>query len=434
MGHGISKWSAICRKKVSSTAASQASTATLDSSREKGPTHNNRVQMLRQPSEEVAGVCGVSRLIARNAINHAKGDVNNAVANLMSNAVAPPFPPFVALARSESAELMEFGGINRDLARQLLDYCNNDIQSAQHSLFDQFIAHGIEDITFDHIQSITGGGGDGRGNAEPLPLAATEQEAAAWPAQTPSEPINCAICFETVPASDGWRGGCGCSYCNGCMQQYTSMAINEGGAAADGLVKCPTDGCHGNVSQFELRALVGMEGFQRLDQQAIDVAVSIDPTLHCCPTPDCKFITSWVSEEEDGCPVLDCPLCGRQTCLLCQQAWHQGPCGRSGRSGAAAEASASFPDAEASKHAKDEAKTMAWINSAGNVRRCGRCGNAVLKASGCDKMKCRCGYRFCYQCGAENAQCGCTPSSHGFIDNVTGRGDFRDLRNKQSPA
>lgn len=32
----------------------------------------------------------------------------------------------------------------------------------------------------------------------------------------------------------------------------------------------------------------------------------------------------------------------------------------------------------------------------------------VIRDTGCFKMKCRCGYRFCFKCGSENAQCECT--------------------------
>jgi hypothetical protein len=66
--------------------------------------------------------------------------------------------------------------------------------------------------------------------------------------------------------------------------------------------------------------------------------------------------------------------------------------------------------------------------SRSKVRVCARCGNGVLKSGGCDKMKCRCGYRFCYQCGIAEAACYCTPVEHGFIDNVTGGGDFKNIK------
>ncbi len=67
-----------------------------------------------------------------------------------------------------------------------------------------------------------------------------------------------------------------------------------------------------------------------------------------------------------------------------------------------------------------------------NIKRCRRCGNGIELRDGCLKMKCICGYRFCYQCGSENAQCGCTGDSHGFHDQETGWGDFAGLREKTS--
>ena len=67
-------------------------------------------------------------------------------------------------------------------------------------------------------------------------------------------------------------------------------------------------------------------------------------------------------------------------------------------------------------------------SSASQSRACPRCAAWLHKAEGCDKLKCRCGYRFCWRCGAENAQCACTPASHGFWDNVSNRGDFAALR------
>lgn len=67
-----------------------------------------------------------------------------------------------------------------------------------------------------------------------------------------------------------------------------------------------------------------------------------------------------------------------------------------------------------------------------NIKRCRRCGNGVELQGGCLKMKCLCGYRFCYRCGSENARCDCTPSHHGFTDNMTGGGDFAGLKEAKS--
>jgi hypothetical protein len=66
------------------------------------------------------------------------------------------------------------------------------------------------------------------------------------------------------------------------------------------------------------------------------------------------------------------------------------------------------------------------------IKRCRRCGNGVELKEGCLKMKCLCGYRFCYGCGSENARCSCTGFGHGFFDPVTGRGDFMGLTHERS--
>mmetsp|Transcript_50973 Transcript_50973/g.75633 ORF Transcript_50973/g.75633 Transcript_50973/m.75633 type:complete len:348 (-) Transcript_50973:116-1159(-) len=69
------------------------------------------------------------------------------------------------------------------------------------------------------------------------------------------------------------------------------------------------------------------------------------------------------------------------------------------------------------------------------IIQCKRCYMLVTKKKGgCDKVKCRCGYRICFVCGSENAQCRCTPMNHGFIDNFTGLGDFSGLRASKSPT
>ena len=53
-------------------------------------------------------------------------------------------------------------------------------------------------------------------------------------------------------------------------------------------------------------------------------------------------------------------------------------------------------------------------------RRCPSCGAWIEKQSGgwltgCDKMTCRCGCRFCFQCGSVEASCDCS-LGHDFLD------------------
>lgn len=69
----------------------------------------------------------------------------------------------------------------------------------------------------------------------------------------------------------------------------------------------------------------------------------------------------------------------------------------------------------------DEA-TMLYMKK--ETRLCGGCGGRVIKSSGCNKMQCLCGYRFCYKCGQVGASCDCDGVGHGFFDNVLLQADF----------
>jgi hypothetical protein len=63
--------------------------------------------------------------------------------------------------------------------------------------------------------------------------------------------------------------------------------------------------------------------------------------------------------------------------------------------------------------------TLHWLQE--QTRLCPSCGVRIQKIEGCDLMECMCGYRFCYRCGSQGAQCSCTPLNHYFWDNILDR-------------
>jgi len=221
----------------------------------------------------------------------------------------------------------------------------------------------------------------------------------------------CPICLEPVFTSGDAVAleTCGHLFCRVCLEAMVRANVGEGEVAP----RCPLPSCKTGLLQREVRALVGDEAADRMDRWSLERAAEADPRLHLCPTPGCGFVAEWGGEPGDGPPRLVCPRCRAETCLACGRPWHSAP--QTCDDAAAAErarARESTPEAQAAEEA------MKRYLSRAKVRMCKKCGHGVLKSSGCDKMRCRCGYEFCYQCGTPGATCGCTPSNHVFWDNI----------------
>ncbi|KAI0602729.1 hypothetical protein F4775DRAFT_535378 [Biscogniauxia sp. FL1348] len=90
-------------------------------------------------------------------------------------------------------------------------------------------------------------------------------------------------------------------------------------------------------------------------------------------------------DEPDHEGMLTCKACGTRTCTKCKQGSHEERgCVRQ-----------SDPDIEAM--IKKE-----------NWQKCRRCNRVISIESGCNHMRCLCGYEFCYYCGESWYVCECT--------------------------
>jgi len=50
----------------------------------------------------------------------------------------------------------------------------------------------------------------------------------------------------------------------------------------------------------------------------------------------------------------------------------------------------------------DELESAAWVGA--HTRPCPRCGTGVLKAGGCNHIRCACGHDWCFVCGGQYQQ------------------------------
>jgi len=91
------------------------------------------------------------------------------------------------------------------------------------------------------------------------------------------------------------------------------------------------------------------------------------------------------SFKAQGPGSFACPLCLKAYCLACRGPSHGvAPC-----------------------ESKEDAQRTERQFLENGFRRCGRCQVWVERTSGCNRVQCRCGYQFCFQCGAEPAKCSC---------------------------
>ena len=390
----------------------------------------------RAESLEVAEILGVTREVARAALNAAGGDPNQAIANLLTSATDPLNPPLTRLSRHPSDEsveqnqnemeneLSEFSGITRDMARQWLEEAGNDLVKAKENFIRVVLGEDAADPPEQRSALNIIKDGTVQGMC-PICMEQWQEEVERYKQE--QELKQCGEHEHEHAYTEVVRlQMCNHELCRTCLEQYIPMETSQGKVE----ILCPVPDCRLPLMQREVRAVIGVDAFSALDRRAVEIAVLADPTLHLCPSPDCTYVTGWAGPE-DGPPRLQCPICQIERCLMCGRSYHAGSTCEE------AKILADIAAGGAGANAAEEALTMAFLERT-NVRRCARCGTGVVKSAGCNKMKCRCNYRFCYECGAENCikdgvNCGCTPAGHGFIDNVTGRGDFNNLRSEKSP-
>eukprot|EP01064_Diplonema_japonicum_P004857 TRINITY_DN13197_c0_g1_i1.p1 TRINITY_DN13197_c0_g1~~TRINITY_DN13197_c0_g1_i1.p1 ORF type:complete len:349 (+),score=54.62 TRINITY_DN13197_c0_g1_i1:45-1049(+) len=220
------------------------------------------------------------------------------------------------------------------------------------------------------------------------------------------EICECTICYCDIDPGNAVKlHSCKHVFCKECLKGQVRAAIDDGKTE----INCLQDRCSATLNHVELKEICCQKMFETISRRGLEAATSTDPTLHHCPTPDCSYVVSW-SSYEGGQPSFMCPVCTLCYCLACgANPYHT---------------SMSCIDYKRTQvNDKDEKATEEYLRTS-NIRICPSCGMAVAKGTGCDKMKCRCGCKFCYQCMAVNAKCNCTPSEHGFWDNVKNKGDF----------
>ncbi|XP_042482744.1 E3 ubiquitin-protein ligase RNF144A-like isoform X2 [Macadamia integrifolia] len=192
----------------------------------------------------------------------------------------------------------------------------------------------------------------------------------------------CEICVEQKSQSELFNiKGCTHSYCSECMVRYVASKIQENITS----IQCPESNCKGVLEPEFCQSILPPEVFDRWGSALCESLFLGSPKLYC-PYKDCSALLL-----DDGGVVVEeseCPNCRRLFCAQCKVPWHSGIVCKE------------FQKLNENERAREDimlmqlAKQQKW-------QRCPKCKVVVERIDGCLYMKCRCGYAFCYNCGAQ---------------------------------
>jgi hypothetical protein len=165
-----------------------------------------------------------------------------------------------------------------------------------------------------------------------------------------------------------------------CLHEYLLSAIDENKFP----IKCVNHECNKLIAHADIQKVLEVEEYERFIRfltkaMKLDMEGAID-----CPNLDCDFFFDNGTNEKQG--YFKCIACSQEYCLTCEIPWHEGK---------------TCAEIKAEGLAKKEDEEMRAMLEEMNWRKCPKCGFAVGKDDGCNRIPCRCGHSFCYLCGAD---------------------------------
>ncbi|CAM8952711.1 unnamed protein product [Rhodiola kirilowii] len=219
----------------------------------------------------------------------------------------------------------------------------------------------------------------------------------------------CVICMEDTVVSDMFTiDGCLHRYCFSCMKQHVEVKLLNGQMA-----HCPHEDCDSEVPLESCKSFLEPKFVDIMIQRMKEAALHPTEKLYC-PYPRCSALMSKKEIVDDSpsyihnitsASMSKCTKCRMCFCRNCMVPWHKGM---------------SCEDYQTSTMYKDAGDTkLKSLAHHKRWRQCVKCSNMIELAEGCYHIYCRCGYEFCYTCGAEwidkKATCSCPLWNEPFI-------------------
>ncbi|XP_071700246.1 E3 ubiquitin-protein ligase RSL1-like [Rutidosis leptorrhynchoides] len=224
-------------------------------------------------------------------------------------------------------------------------------------------------------------------------------ESTKWAESTSSVTLveQCTICCEFINSDKMFCvNKCQHRYCYSCMRKHVEAKLLQGQ-----LPECPHEKCGSQFKVESCKVFLKPELYDIMSSRIKEASIPPSEKVYC-PFPNCSALMSKTEVEEYyKCSGLKsgkrkCVKCNRFFCISCKVPWHD--------------------DIICSEYknsflfkSSNEGKLLS-LATKNRWRQCIKCSNLVELKARCFHIHCRCGYEFCYICGAEyrNKKASCT--------------------------
>ncbi|KAK9715789.1 hypothetical protein RND81_06G189700 [Saponaria officinalis] len=212
----------------------------------------------------------------------------------------------------------------------------------------------------------------------------------------------CSICYEDSVAKLMFSvDGCWHRYCTFCIEQHLEAKLLHGS-----LPKCPSEGCKSEIRIERCQKLLAPKLLDIMSQRVKEATIPAVEKVYC-PNPTCSTLMSINEVQEYTRATIvrlqepgssRCIKCHELFCANCKVPWH------SYKSCIMYKRYIHNNSDNVDTKLKSLATKKGWSQ-------CRQCANMIELAEGCYHITCRCGFEFCYLCGAEwknkKATCNC---------------------------
>ncbi|XXG81602.1 hypothetical protein AAC387_Pa09g2194 [Persea americana] len=193
---------------------------------------------------------------------------------------------------------------------------------------------------------------------------------------------DCPICMEPKHPHETFAvQGCFHVFCLDCIRGHITAKTQENITK----VRCPQPDCEREL-EIELCGLILPPELLARWGNLLCESTILEPTKFYCPFKDCSALL--LADDGIAVTMSECPHCSRVFCARCKVPWHT---------------CIGCEEFQKLRVGDREREDIMVVNLAKEKKwqKCPSCGFIVERTAGCNYIKCRCKYCFCYKCGAE---------------------------------